>query len=511
MSKSIVEVLEEIENTQGTIAKRQILEEYAAEPELRQALRLALDPYIVFNVGKYKAPKQHADEPSAKGFHRLLLLLHDLDTTELRGGVAKAKLDEAFEELTELEQKWGIRILLKKTRLGIAETVVNEVMPGCIRTYEVALCETLKVEFEQLKESKFPKMYRGFLDQAKAENIRVLRTDDAKVYWLVVGKDVTKVTFKGDIAFPTYVQGKWDGLRCGAEKRSGVVTMKTRNGNVIETLPHIKKILEECTDFDDVYLDGEAMGEDWNESASVIGSTKNAKDLSGMNYHLFSVLPLDEWDTKNFVTPYSEQHLDANNVAALCDSKHIQSMPIKIANDYYEFLVLYLEFLDQDLEGVIGKHANGVYVLGKTKEGWFKFKPEQTYEGSVVGWFKGTTGGKRENSFAGFWILLENGVATRVGSGFTDPDKAEYDFEIQNGGGIEVYFGRILECTAQPPLTDEGKMRFPRPARDKKSKEKVKPLKWRSPKDVDPKVIKAYDAWAVTKRPYPIERRKGDE
>jgi ATP-dependent DNA ligase len=502
---TVVEILELIEQTSGTNAKKDVLERHSGNALLRRVIRLALDPYIVFNVGRYKLGKKFAAPPhSDTNVAAFCAVLERLDKEQIRGKDAIRLLDHQFEHMTDLEAKWCQRVLLKKPRLGINESSISDVLPGLIRTFEVALCKTLDVVFETVKDVAFIRALKSNYAGERVVHI------SGNAYYLVIGEEVTLVTIKTRLDYKGHdgvgVQQKRDGERVIAFKRGGKVTLMSRNGNEIETLPHIVKLIEDA-EVDNVVLDGEVMGADWNESASVIASTKNAKDTSNTNFYVFSAFPIGEWDTQEFLTPYSEQLSFAATICEAIGNAHVQVMPIKVVHSDLEMLEAYLDELDAGHEGVILKPIDGRYTLGKTDEGWWKFKPEQTYEGSIVGWFKGATGSKRENAWAGFWIMLDNGVATRVGIGWKDEDRAEYDLMVQTGT-IEQMFGKILECKAQPPLTKDGKMRFPRAQRAGGA------LKWRSRKDVDPAVCAAYDRWASRcpsdRDQFAIERRKGD-
>jgi ATP-dependent DNA ligase len=114
-------------------------------------------------------------------------------------------------------------------------------------------------------------------------------------------------------------------------------------------------------------------------------------------------------------------------------------------------------------------------------------KPYVTYEGVIVGWYKGRRGTKREGLFSGFNVVLSNGVVTRVGGGFNDATRAQIQLD-----GPDTWIGKIVECEAQPDpltkdgLTEDGKMRFPVYVRT------------RSEADVDPKVIAAGKAYMRT-------------
>ena len=104
--------------------------------------------------------------------------------------------------------------------------------------------------------------------------------------------DGFKIT--GNISYPIYVDTKLDGLRLIAVKSKGEVTLYTRNGSVLETLPRIAAAVAALPQ-DNIVFDGEGMASSWEDSSSVMMSSKSKKDDAGMRYHIFDVLPLQEW------------------------------------------------------------------------------------------------------------------------------------------------------------------------------------------------------------------------
>jgi ATP-dependent DNA ligase len=115
-----------------------------------------------------------------------------------------------------------------------------------------------------------------------------------------------------------------------------------------------------------------------------------------------------------------------------------------------------------------------------------KLKPVATYEGVIVGNYEGNRGSKREGMWGGFLVVMPNGVVTKVGGGFTDALKAQIDVDPDS------WIGKIIEVEGQPDpltvdgLTADGKVRFPVFIRE------------RDPRDVDPKVIAAGEAYRAS-------------
>ena len=79
---------------------------------------------------------------------------------------------------------------------------------------------------------------------------------------------------KDGLEYPLYSQPKLDGIRCIVQKnRQGTLTAKTRNGKVIDAVPHILESLKEFfVDNPDVILDGELYNHDLKDNFNKITS-----------------------------------------------------------------------------------------------------------------------------------------------------------------------------------------------------------------------------------------------
>jgi len=444
MSDTVIDILEELEATAGSNAKRDILELHRKNELLKRVFVAAQDPYTVYYVNKFKMPKpgvlshEISDDEFLEDF--LDTLQTQLSTRKVTGNAAKALVESRFRSMpNETLQKWCLRILLKNLRCGVQESSINKVWPGIVKSFAVALACTLKSEF------------------VKGEGIKILEP----------------------VSYPVRVEPKLDGLRCIAVKKQGVVTFYTRNGTVLDTLPRIKAVLE-AAPFDNSVLDGEAMAADWNESASVLMSSKTKKDDSNLIYNVFDCVSIKSWESQEDDEQY---RLRAANVGVIMDAlpegSPVRQVPHIMAKNELELKAYFAKCMDEGFEGVMLKTLNTPYVF-KRSENILKLKPFVTYEGVIVGHYEGHRGSKREGLWGGFYVVLPNGIVTRCGGGFNDAERAQIQLDTP-----DAWIGKIVECKAQPdPLTadglsKDGKMRFP------------VYMRLRSAADVDPKVIEA--------------------
>jgi DNA ligase-1 len=445
MARTVIDILEELESTSGKLAKIDIMEAARKNDLLKRVFVAAQDPYTVYYVSKFKMPKAlsatwatapigwkngMADDLLIEKF---LDFLGPLSRRETTGNAAKDAVQRRFAVMTELQQKWCQRILLKNLRAGVQESV-NKVWPNLIKGFEVALAKTLNSSF------------------TRGEGIKIL----------------------DKVNYPVRVEPKLDGLRCIAVKKDGVVTFYTRNGTVLESMPKIKAVLEGAK-YDNVVLDGEGMAADWNESASVMMS-KTQKDDSNLYYNVFDAMPLNEWVAQEGKTLYRDRVKLVHEVVLACVSfdnepARVRQVPHINAKNEEELKAFFSKCMSDGYEGVMLKTLDTPYVWDRSKN-ILKLKPCVTYEGVIVGSYLGRKNTKREGQFGGFYVLLPNQVITRVGGGFNDALRAQIQQDDPDS-----WNGKVAECEAQPDpltkdgLTVDGKMRFPvycriRPAGD---------------------------------------------
>jgi hypothetical protein len=434
---NVIETLELLESDNSRLFKERVLTENKNDLLLKDFLTMAFDPWKNWGVAKYNKPQplptrtNHEDVELAN----FMAILEALNNRVMTGNKAREAVEEAMSGFDELGQKWCERLLWRNLRCGVSAQTINKIWPGSIVPFAVALAESLTTQGVN---------------------------GDFKI--------VDPVTY------PVRVEAKLDGLRLIAVKDRGEVSLFTRSGTPIETLPRIVQAIKGLK-ADNIVLDGEVMGEDWNESASVVMSSKSKKDDSTMRYHVFDIVNLAAWQTQVSKTHYRARLLDLQLTIGDTEGTPFRYVKSTMAQDETELREFYNECLDEGYEGVMLKRLDTPYQWKRT-DSILKMKPVATEEGVVVGWHKANEKTKRAGQFGGFLVLTPNGVITKVGGGYTDDIKARIQAE-----GPDTYIGRIVEAEHQPPFTVDGKMRFPVFSR------------FREESDVDPKILEAYATW----------------
>lgn len=442
MKKSVFDILESVEETQGTKAKTELLAQHVSNVRLAEVLQLTHDPYVNFYIGKVpKVTPCGADvgpTTSDLSLQRLIDALKQCMTGQLRGNAGRDLIAEILVGMNEREHKWASRIILKKMRLGVGDSTIEKLWPGLLSSFEVALAKEIDWE---IKEGKF--------------------------------------LLKTPITYPARVEPKWDGFRCIAVKTGGKVTLYARSGRVFERAKKIDAWLEKWMQ-DGWVLDGELMGEEWNDTASIVSSKKNHKDDSGLKYHVFDCLPLDVWRSHGVSEAYANRQAKIVEVLNMSTAPDVNA-PVTVAqgktvSSEDELLQYYHECVSMNYEGVMIKRLDTSYVFGRSMD-VMKLKPIVTYDGVVTEVLEGKEGTKWEGTLSRIRIQLPNApmlvdgpAQTIVGTGFKDEDRAFLNEKRHS------LIGRACEVEGQPPLSEDGKVRFPRFVR------------WREDWDVSPEV-----------------------
>ena len=418
---SIFDILELLESDNSRLFKEELLETHSCNNLLKRVFVTVGDPYINFYVNKFKMPSasNFTPEDDAVVSNFLDFITESLSTRKVTGNTAKDAVVSFFCELSEKQQKWCQRLLLKNLRCGVQSSTDNKVWPGAITKFYVQLAESLITRHEN-------------------------------------GKGII---IEDNVNYPIRVEPKLDGLRCIAVKHEGAVTMFTRSGNVLETLPKIKLALEKAP-WDEFVLDGEIMRETWSESASIVMSHKKGKDDSSMIFHVLDAMPFIDWKDQVTELTLTNRVALVDELVITCDNPVVKQVPGSLVKNQEELLEMYASETNAGFEGVMLKDLDAPYLF-KRSANIRKLKPTATFEGVVVGHYEGNRGTKREGLWGGFEVKLPNNIVTRVGGGFTDKLKSEINLDP------DVWIGRVVEVEGQPDpltgdgLTKDGRVRFP--------------------------------------------------
>ena len=403
--------LDEIARVGSRLSKEKILQTLGSETV--KFLAKALDPMITFGVtadedhllGVWRRGKQEwTPDVYWDAFYALL---ESLQSRRLTGNDAQRQIEALISNCFREEAViWTCRILNKNLRMGVQVTTLNEVFPGTVQEWNVALAET----------------YDPDKDVLQGEYVR---------------------------------EPKLDGLRGVAFKGK----MYTRNGRIIESVDHV---LEELRVFEDTdVFDGEIMGaKDFDESSGDI-RRKGEGPNKELYYNVFDVVDLEGWMNRDtYSLRKRKERLD--EIFELSDFKYVRRVPwtkMNLNPTAVDVVAAGDAYIADGYEGAMIKNLDSQYIFDRSKA-LLKVKRFVELDGKIAGVYEGK--GRLKKTLGGIFVehpaILKDGlgplVQTKVGSGFSDSQRADL------WKRADEIFGKTVEIKYQNP-TAEGRLRFP--------------------------------------------------
>ena len=393
--------LEEIKNTRGTKEKMSLLRKYDS-PELRQALKYAMDGFINFHVVKVPEVKIRMDFPlgAPSAWKEFFKIADMCANREVTGNAAIDAIYTCFCTVSEEEEKWMRNVLKKRFSIGLATKSINKVFPNLIETFEVQLAEKMTDKIMK----KLPSLI--------------------------------------------LVEPKLDGIRCLAIVRGGSCEIFARSGKQITNFD--KTIGAELSTLQDGVYDGEIMDEDFVALMRKVHRKKDL-DVTSSYLSLFDTVSLEEWDVR-----LGEEILSSrrNRLEAVFREKSFQFLrlveQIECDKTDSEIDFYHRQFVKRGYEGAMVKNPGLPYSFGRS-DAVIKVKSFFDVDLTVVGFKEGT--GRHSGKLGSILVEFE-GVEVYVGSGFDDEMRDEV-WKNQSG-----YLGMTAEVRYQE-VTPDGSLRFP--------------------------------------------------
>lgn len=352
MYKKIREFMEEMNATNSTLDKKEVLKKY---PELQGLLNEVYDPFKKYNI----TSKNILKNPSLikETDESLSSILIKLSTRELSGHEAIAVINGYISKHQE-DKDIILKIIDKDLECRIGDKAINEVYPELIPTFDVALANS-------------------YYDVSTKVNI-----------------------FDGN----WFASHKLDGIRAVAIfDEHNNPTFYSRVGNEIETLSVLKEEFKNI-DLSNMVLDGEICLVDENGKEDFQGIMKVLKkkdyDIPNPKYMVFDILTIEDFlkkeskvnfDLRNEVLNQSFKNYTGNKIEVLKQTK---------IEDENHFNNLLEEAREKDWEGLILR-KNTIYK-GKRSNDLLKVKDFFDAEYVV------------DSIETGPFRIIENGIETTI-------------------------------------------------------------------------------------------------
>jgi ATP-dependent DNA ligase len=186
-----------------------------------------------------------------------------------------------------------------------------------------------------------------------------------------------------------------------------------------------------------------------------------------LQFHVFDVLSLSEWEVKKTDRPYINRH---QRMHSLSFGPSVIPMLSKIVWSPEELDQEYRVYLDAGHEGLMAKERMGLYHW-KRHPDWHRYKPTETADVVVVAAYEEyDKNGKPKGTLGGFVVRTESGHLCKVGNGFKAHERKSWwwgdigQLKTLPKFGL-VYdnhpmVGQVIECEFKC-WTQDGAMREP--------------------------------------------------
>jgi DNA ligase 1 len=235
-----------------------------------------------------------------------------------------------------------------------------------------------------------------------------------------------------------YIQPKLDGMRCLAIIKNGQVTLKSRDGKVIENMMHI---VQELTGLEDQILDGELYAHElsFQENMKLIKKYR-PNETENIKYHVY------DWvDNTNFINRYEKLQtlIESNNF------EHVLLVSTRELNDEAELSTAHSSNLYDKYEGSIIRHGSKPYGMDKRCDSLLKYKDFQDIDAKLI-----DIEPAEQRPEWGVPVLEYNGKTFRSGIRMSHDDRKDMLINKQD------YLGKTAEIRFFE-FTDDGLPRFP--------------------------------------------------
>lgn len=384
----------------------------------------AYNPYFTFHVRQ--VPETQGLTGRDNSWPRFWALLENLRTRGVTGHAARDAIAALSQEFDSDE--WNTvcrRVITKDLRCGISEKTLNKVLGKTDWAVPVFTCQLAEDSSDQ------PKKLRG---QRRLEV-------------------------------------KLDGVRVLAVVQGMSVTLYSRNGKEFENFPQIAQAIEQNRQ---LFQFGSASGGRFVLDGEVVGTSfqtlmrqarrKRDAETTDMVFHVFDIIPLDDFQEGVCKTPQRERLAQLERVRTQLNSQCVSIMPgMEVDLDTAEGHDIMRRFAEasvkQGYEGIMIKDVDAPYRC-KRVDAWMKWKPTITVDLTIVGFEEGT--GRNAGRLGAFVCEGDdNGrhIRVNVGTGVSDLDRDEY------WANRDSLLGHLVEIQADAVTQNQDgsySLRFPR-------------------------------------------------
>jgi len=396
--KNVYEILQELKFNNSGNFKKEVLNKYKDNDELRRFFVLTLDKSINYYIRKI--PKYSVNHTGETSLNEAMSSLSKLSKRILTGNRAKFFLSKLLTSCTSYDAEVICRIIKRDAKCRVSVGTVNKIWTELIKVWPVELCE---------------RSTRKNLDNIK---------------------------------YPAFIQEKSDGLRFNIVYINGIVKYRSRNGKYIElhgALDEEIKFMAQHVPYENFVIDGEGLigkfehintistfwtsyseGDIFEDRTTgngifnkAIQNTISKQEASRVRVKVWDIIPYEEFMNKKGTVPYKKRIVILKNILKQFpdDITKIGLTLTKIVKSEKEALAFYKQMLQLGKEGAILKNVDGLWEDKRSKD-QVKMKIKKELDMIVIDYYAHK---KKKSWIGGLVVESSDGkVRVNVGSGLKD-------------------------------------------------------------------------------------------
>jgi hypothetical protein len=391
----VIKIFNELNETNSTKVKEQILRKYEDFELLKKVVYLALSPRVKFYLRKI--PEYTSKENMT--LEEALESLSVLSSREKTGNDAIEHLKGILENLSVNDATVIERIIKKDLKIGLNESTVNKVWKKLIETtpYQGAIA------YDKSKVQKLFTDPKGVMSQVKM---------DGRYANTIITESIVHESRSGEI---TYLSGALDdvfesfpmNVILNGELTIDGVNRYTSNGIIASVVSISKKM----NNGEDVSKELDAFNEEYNLTFEEM--------LPKIKYTVWDCITLDEYLNAGSKRPYHERWEELQEMLKFVKTDRVRLVEYKMVKSPEEAMKHFQELLARGEEGTIVKGMSGIWKDGKPNY-QIKIKLEIAVDLRIIGFNEGKKGTRLEGNLGSLICESECGILKTDPAGITD-------------------------------------------------------------------------------------------
>jgi hypothetical protein len=451
MSKTFIEILEELQVTTGTNDKIALIAANADNTELKAYLALVLDKNITFGIAELEDVEEYLTIGVLNRFDNFLLLAAKLQNRELTGNDAKAEIRSFLSHGGSVrENQWYVRCIKKDlSMIGIGQRMFEKAYDEKGFKFRLGLAEEV-AELENVEDEA------GQLDK-KANGVRTIpMLEDGKLFAIYGGRN-------GILADNFYF------IKEDLEKLVATFGPKIRSC-VFDGEMHVNDNLSNTMTL---------YGFKWRKKEDFLGAKGKLKEKAWKDYcedeeralkfkadakfAIFDWMPLKNWDDQDYDKDQFARRQDIEKMAVTIKELGLTRLEIiesEFVADKSAAMTAAQKWIARGFEGGIYKPGSGKYEWKRSRN-WIKIKEVEDFEVKITGFLiqkpKYNSDGTLKPAMAGKVVCVDKlGREHKIGTGEALSEKVRE--HMWNDPGY--YIDKIGTCSAQRKSEKNGSDKY---------------------------------------------------